>query len=94
MIDLSTNIHELPLTKEEDLDGQNQRRNEIVMQSVERFREALKNLGTGDIYRRVVLEGKVTKEATLGEQRMFPMDNVDEELFLKVLAVYSKVKWR
>jgi hypothetical protein len=91
MIALSTNIQELPVT--EDTDGLNQHRNEIVMKSVERFREALKNLGTGDIYQRVVLEGKVTTAATLGEQNIFPMENVDDELYMRVLQVYSEVKW-
>jgi hypothetical protein len=93
MIDLSTNIYELPVTESEDFDGQNQSRNEIVMKSVERFREALKKLGTGNIYRRVILEGKVTKEATLGTHRITPMENVDDELYMKVLQVYSEVKW-
>lgn len=93
MIELSTNIQELPVNEAGDADGLNKRRNEIILESVERFREALKNLGTGDIYRRVVLEGKVTTSVTLEDQRIFPMDNVDDELFSKVLEVYSKVKW-
>lgn len=93
MIELSTNIQELPITEADDSDGQNQQRNEIAMKSVERFREALKSLGTGDIYRRVHLEGKITKQARLGEQTIFPMENVDDKLFSEVLNVYSKVKW-
>lgn len=90
MIDLSTNINLLPET---DSEGINKHRNEFAMKSVERFREALKNLGTGNIYRRVVLEGNVTSMATLGEQRIIPMENVDDELYMRVLQVYSQVKW-
>ena len=93
MINLSTNIQELPVNEAEDIDGQNHSRNAIVMESVERFREALKSLGTGNVCQRVHLEGNVTKQATLGTHRIIPMENVDDELYMAVLQVYSKVKW-
>lgn len=88
MIVLTANIQLLPETNTD-----NKQRNEIVLNSIDRFRQALNNLGTGSIYRRVVLEGKVSKSATLDEQTLFPMDNVDDELFSKVLDAYAKSKW-
>lgn len=88
MIVLTANIQLLPETN-----ADNKRRNEIVLNSIDRFRQALNNLGTGNVYRRVVLEGKVSKSAILDEQSLFPMDNVDDELFSKVLDAYAKSKW-
>jgi len=90
MIDLSTNINSLPETDSEEF---NKHINNVVMESIERFREALKNLGTGNVHRRVVLEGNITTMATLGEHQIIPMDNVDDELYMRVLQVYSQVKW-
>ena len=90
MINLTTRIDKLPET---DTDGYNKKRNERVMESIERFEQALKKLGTGEVPRRVHLSGKVTKYADLGEHELTPMQNVDDELFLKVLQVYAEVKW-
>lgn len=90
MINLTANIEKLPET---DPEGYNRSRNKLVTQSIERFEQALKSLGNDEVYRRVLLTGKVTKHAELGEHSITPMENVDDELLLKVLQVYSGIKW-